>query len=840
MKNLFVLLVLSGMIGLGISGYDEDIYAFGSHENKNEIRVDDPAISIQDGKANIIWQVRNQNADFEIIFTQVFDGKTAIPPKTILKEQRIGFTNIISHNDSIVVVYEKHTPNNESPPSFYVLASHDDGRTFSEPNMFLTGADGIHYDINIVNTVNQKLYIFGTMWTRAESVSYAFYSVSDDFGRTFSEPTKLFNQGKVNQDISMAVSDDVIYLLFDDEKDYDENGHLYLIKILPDGTITEKVSVNNAETSVTGQKIAVSGDDVYVAWLDRVYEKSDHGIAERWYQSFAASHDGGLIFEKSKHLPSDPESIETYGDESQAIFVIDDVVHVLWESGYWDGENQAIRTFVGTSSNQGKDFQIEEIPASTAVKQFGRVLTIIDNDKQYYFAPGVKNYPHENAALYFNVKDKGENYSETVDILQDHHIRPGGVIAKVNSGFIHIVTYPDYNSNCILYHYSSDDGKNFNAPIDLAKLETDKECLGKMPEIESPLKQIASGVSKNNIECTTSVADRHVLMLKKSDEKPVCISHEHILPLQERGYLDEDSFIKFAIMTGEQFVQSVISKVKSADVQNLELRYNGQRDTLPPHVGITGTFESDKQLYPNAKASGNGLYKYTISLSVQNINIVHSAVLDNKWNLFEDQFVDFENQDAVENHSVGYPTIITIENPLDKRNLLPLAITDVDTDVNGQAVWDRFSIANRNGDTRGITWDHLPKGSGGWTFVDENGNDVWDNSVIDRDNFGIFAGGVGYLAICDDRRIDITNGISPTIPILAGIDTVYMTEKGFGILPDSQGNYNVEFLSLYPTLVNLPQNATDAKIEITLCVLEQPKDKADYAYFTEINFRLSD
>ena len=437
-------------------------------------------------------------------------------------------------------------------------------------------------------------------------------------------------------------------------------------------------------------------------------------------------------------------------------------------------------------------------------------------------------------------KDKGENYSETVDILQDHHIRPGGVIAEVNSGFIHIVTYPDYNYNCILYHYSSDDGKNFNAPRDLVKLETDKECLGKMPEIESPLKQIASGVSKNNIECTTSVTDRHVLMLKKSDGKPVCISREHILPLQERGYLDENSFAKFAVMTGEQFVQSEISKIKEATLQNLELRYNGQLDSFPPHVSIAGTFESDKELYSNAKAPENGIYKYAISLSVQNINTIHKAVLDNKWNLIEEKSVYSENQDIIKNNSVDHPTILTIEDPIDNRNLLPLAITDVDTEVKGHATWDRFSIANGNGDMRGITWDHIPKGSGGWTFVDENGNDVWDNSVIDRDNYAIFTAGIEYLAICDDRRINITNGISPTIPVLPEVDTVYMTEKRLGILPDSQVNYHVEFLSLYPTLVNLPQDATDAEIETSLCILEKPKDKSEYTYFMEIKFGLSD
>lgn len=833
--KFFVFLILFGMIGVA-SYYNEDHFAFGSHENKNEIRVDDPAISIQDSKANMIWQMRNQNGDSEIIFTQVVDGKTTIPPKSILKEPRIGFTEIISQNGNIVVVYEQYTPNNKSPPSFYVLISHDDGIAFSEPKLLLAG-DDVHYDINIVKAVNQKLYIFGTMWTRAEGISYAFYSVSDDFGKTFSGPTKLFNQGKVNQAISVTVGDGVIYLLFDDEKNFDEKGHLYLIKILPDGTVTDKVSTNNAETSVTSQKIAVSGDDVYVAWLDRVYEKRNQGIVERWHQSFAASRDGGLTFEKSKHLPSDPNSIDTYGDESQAIFVIDDALHVFWESDYWDGKKQTIKTFVGTSDNKGDDFQMEEIPASSFTSQYGRVFTIVDSDKQYYFAPGVKNYPYENSAMYFNVKDKNGNYSEIVDILQGYHISPGGIIADVDNGFVHIITDPDYNSNCVLYHYSSDDGKTFNAPIDLAQLETDKECLGKMQEIEPPLKQIANGVSKNNIECTTDITNKHVLMLKKSDGKPVCISHKHILSLQKRGYIDEDSFTKFAIMTGEQFAQSLTQK---GGVQNLDLRHYGQRDTLPPHVGVAGTFESDRQLYPNAKESENGIYKYTIGMSVQNINTIHKAVLDNKWDLLGEKFVDSENQNIAENNSVDYPTIITIEDPINNRNLLPLAITDVDTNVHGQATWDRFSIANRNGDTRGTLWDNLPRGSGEWKFVDEHGNDVWDNSVINRDNFAVFAAGIGYLAICEDKRVDITNGISPTIPILPGVNTVYMTERNLGILPDSQGNYHMEFLSLYPTLVNLPQNATNSDIETSMCILEKPEDKGEYAYFTEIVFRLSD
>ncbi|MCA9826937.1 MAG: hypothetical protein KC444_00855 [Nitrosopumilus sp.] len=36
-----------------------------------------------------------------------------------------------------------------------------------------------------------------------------------------------------------------------------------------------------------------------------------------------------------------------------------------------------------------------------------------------------------------------------------------------------------------------------------------------------------------------------------------------------------------------------------------------------------------------------------------------------------------------------------------------------------------------------------------------------------------------------------------------------------------------------------PQNVTGAEIETNICILEQPEDKAGYAYFAEIGFRLS-
>lgn len=808
--------------------HNEDYLAFGYHEDKNIRYEDDPKLSIQDSKANIIWQSRNQNIDSLIIFTQVVDGKQTIPPKTISEGENIGNGIIVSEGQKIFVVYEDYFHNHVKPSLFKITTSTDDGLNFTESKQIFTD-ENVHYDVNEVKLVNEKIYIFGTLWTKSEKISYLYYTVSDDFGKTFSEPTKIFNQGNTREHFTTTVSNDIIYLLFDDEKDFNEKGHLYLIKILPDGTLTEKVSVNDAKTSVSSSKLVVSENDVYVMWQDRPND-------DRYFVTFSASHDGGLTFEKSKHLPTDPKAIDEYSKDGAGIFVIDNTLYVLWISDYWDGKTQTMITFLGTSENKGKDFKVEEIPISTATKPYGYVFLVIDDDKQYYFTPGIKNYPYENAAIYFNVKDKSGNYSEIVDMLQDYQLGRSGFVGDVDGGFIHLALDGDFQTNCMLYQLSSDDGKNFNDIINLSDQKTDEECLISIPNIESPSKQFTNGIEKNNVQCRSEMNDDRILFLTKNDGKPVCILSNHYYDLTKRGYLAEDSFTKLAILSSEQFLQSVLSEKYDANIQNLKLSYNGQRDSLPPLVSLGGTFETDKQLYPTENTDD---YKYTVSIGINSVNHVSRVTIDNNWDLFEQKPVDSVIQKPLEKSATKEHTILTLEDPINKRGLLPVAVTEVKTNVNGKVIWDRFPIRD-DGDKNRIDWGSLPHDSGAWTFVDEDGNDAWDNSVIPYDQFGINLPGISWIAICDDKRIVKAGGVSPTVPILPEVETVYMTQKSIGIFPSSEGKYHLEFISLYETVVNLPSNATNVSIDSIICKHEAPANLADYAFVTTIDFSLKD
>jgi len=133
----------------------------------------------------------------------------------------------------------------------------------------------------------------------------------------------------------------------------------------------------------------------------------------------------------------------------------------------------------------------------------------------------------------------------------------------------------------------------------------------------------------------------------------------------------------------------------------------------------------------------------------------------------------------------------------------------------------------------------LPSAYGAWGILDEKGNDVWDNSILPREGFGIHSVLLSYPVYCDGKeRIVGESGPAFTIPIKPGIDRVYAKSSSKGILPDSEGIYTIKFVSLFETFVEFPKSAEIIENETKLCVMENIIKDATHAYYTRIVFRL--
>lgn len=830
--KFFVLLVLFGMVGIA-SHYDEDYLAFGYHEGEQETRFSNPLISVQNDKANIIWDSYNQNSGSAIIFTQLVNDKTTIDPKNITTGSFIGNTKILSQDQNIFVFYQLSTQNGNAVPQFYVLTSDDDGETFSDPKLILT-VDDVYYDVADVEFVNEKLYVFGTMWTREENTSYAFYSVSDDFGNTFSEPYKLFNQGKVRQDIVTTTSNGVIYILMDDEKDFDEKGSLYIRKILSDGTLTDIVNVNESKTTVTYPQFAVFEENVYVSWRDRVYEKGNFGITERWYQVFTKSHDGGKTFDDVITFDSDPKSIDTVGTEGDFVFAHGNSVYVLWKSEYYDGETQSFKTYLAYSDNKGKDFTIDPVPLNDELSQHGYMISKLDKNNFYQMGMTSKNSPFNDAAVYFTSRNFDADIVH-VDILKNVSTQIGWMPDfATNENNVYFVTEGNNGQNCILYSYSNDGGRSFSNVVNISPNGTPKMCLGIEDEITSPKHQTNLGVHIEDIRCNEERSKGYILALHKRDGHPICVTSASYDKMSERKIISDKSFETIALSAAKNYLLSH-SKIPDIVDDSLALEIFMTRHSIPPAFIIRGSFETTSTIYDDDSDPFNHSVEITL---VQN-NKVHLASIDDTYSLFDSELPEKRNP---RENTIVSPTFKTILSPGDRINnkgLIPLIITEVSQGGYDQTTHWTFQSIGYQADNKGKQWGFLPDQYRITETVDEFGNDAIDRERM-PENFGIPQPLFTFPVLCGDVRIDGESGWHYTLPTRNDTSMVYFRSTDKGIYPDENGIYDIRFVSLFKPEVKLQPNAKVITNETVLCPLENTSNDATHAYYTKLEFKIDD
>lgn len=280
------------------------------HDNNISNSSSDPKITVSGNDVYVVWLESNNSQFGDVYFAKITDGKTVEEPVNVTQGSSFyPRPQIYVEDDNVYLMWEDRADGDGDDQIFFAK-SNDGGKSFSKPTIIPEGNPSIYRPFAI-HQVNDIVYIFGSNWNRDTQQNNIIFVTSNDFGTTFSEPIILFNHEQSDQEIQVQVHDGIIYVLSDDRNDFDEKGSIYLRKILPDGTLTDLVNVNGGKTTVTYPQFAVSGENVYVSWRDRVFEKDNYGITERWYQVFAKSNDGGKSFDEPLTLDSDPKSVDT-------------------------------------------------------------------------------------------------------------------------------------------------------------------------------------------------------------------------------------------------------------------------------------------------------------------------------------------------------------------------------------------------------------------------------------------------------------------------------------------------------------------------------------------------
>lgn len=197
--------------------------------------------------------------------------------------------------------------------------------------------------------------------------------------------------------------------------------------------------------------------------------------------------------------------------------------------------------------------------------------------------------------------------------------------------------------------------------------------------------------------------------------------------------------------------------------------------------------------------------------------------------------------DNAEDASKKTQEIITIGNKIpDSGGLVPVIVTDVTNhaeSLDSITVWDFLPIG-LNGDNIHKTWETLTQNySKFYQVVDKYGNDIIDHSRL-PEPFGITLELRIYPSICGSQKVVGEGGHPPVMPIKKGNSMVFAKNADKGLLPDSNGEYTLQLLSLFETKLELPKGVKIISNQTESCFLEYKFDNFTKSFYTKTVFKL--
>ncbi len=829
-----VIVLVLGIVMLFSFGINNSAYSV--HDIHASRGVDDPKIAVDGSGVYVVWPEGSGPQFLDLFFAKSTDnGKTFDEP--------INLTNgssfypdpkiIVAENNVYIVWEDRIDP--DGIDAIYFTKSNDGGNTFDKPRIMDPVNDPenlIFRPLGIIES-NDVVYIFANNWDRNTKNNNIIVISSNDFGNTFSEPKVIFEFSQWDEFVDFEVDkrDGTIYVMADDGKNYDEKGELLLRKILPNGTLSEIISVNGGDTAVTFANIAVSEDNVYAAW--RAWEN------DRWHFVFVKSHDRGETFSEPSKLNSDPESIDIHGSQGSSIFAHDDFVYVKWNEVYWDGKNQTEKIWYATSDNLGGDFEVKVHPLNDLLNMYGDIITVKNDSNLYSMAMTTKNPPYGDGAIYVSrSNDGGKSFAKPVDVLESNPPAFRFPDIATQNDSIYFVAKGDSDTNCILYTASHDLGGSFEDMKNLSPNGTPKECLGIIKEILPPNHQIKSGVEIEDVRCNEERSKGYVLALRQDDDmQPICVTAASYDRMLDREIISDKSFETIALNAAKNYLLSHPKLSTKIVEDSLKLEIYMTRHSVPPAFIIKGSFESNNPIYDGDK---NPL-KHTVEITLVQNNIVHLAEIDDTFLLTESE--DLTERQNPRDRTIVSPTIGTILSPGDRVNnkgLIPLLITEVSQGGYPDTTHWTFQSIGYHGDNRDKLWGFLPDPYRISETVDQNGNDAIDRERM-PENFGIPMPLFVFPLLCNgEERVEGESGWHYTLPTRTDTDTVYFRSTDKGIYPDENGIYDIKFVSMFKPKVELLPNTEAIINETVLCPFEKTMNDATHAYYTHLQYKIVD
>jgi hypothetical protein len=269
-------------------------------------------------------------------------------------------------------------------------------------------------------------------------------NAGDVFARS---ATNLSNNAGISDEPAIAVSGNNVYIVWRDSTP--GRGEIFYTRSTDGGaTFSGIVNLSNTPGSSVSPSIAISGNNVYVAWDDNTGTGEDSEIYYR------RSTDGGATFSGIVNLSNTP------GDsKSPAIALSGNRVYIVWfDSDDTDnGEEILYRRSTDGGATFGSTFNLSNNAGgslSPAISASGNRVYVVWSD----------NTPGNSVVFYRRSTDGGATFGSTRNL--SNPADGSGSPAIAVSGNNVYVAWPENTG--ILYRKSIDGGATFGSPANLS------------------------------------------------------------------------------------------------------------------------------------------------------------------------------------------------------------------------------------------------------------------------------------------------------------------------------------------------------------------------------------
>jgi len=315
--------------------------------NKNLVNVcanlnlnGQPVMMQQADHVYVVWEDNSNGGDADIFFRASDDnGQTFGPVIDLSNNAGVSINpRMLVSGNNVYVAWQDNSKggNNE----VFFRASNDNGQTFN-PVINLSNTRG-ESSIPTMLVSGNHLYI---AWSDEENSNDEFtvlFRASNDNGVTFNPVIDLSPSHDISGGFRMLVSGNNVYVVMADLGAPADILDVYFRASNNNGqTFNPVINLSNNAGSSDNPRMLVSGNNVYVAWIDR----TNGGDADIF---FRASNDNGLTFGPFIDLSNNAGA-----SSNQQIIVSGNNVYVVWIDTTNGGDTDI---FIRASNDNGQTF----------------------------------------------------------------------------------------------------------------------------------------------------------------------------------------------------------------------------------------------------------------------------------------------------------------------------------------------------------------------------------------------------------------------------------------------------------------------------------------------------